>query len=136
VSFDRLPIPEDEMGFAEISVYKLIEALDRVLKALEPKLLHEVVRDRISISDAIHAIADRLRAGGPLTFFALFEGARTRQAVIATFLAMLEMARLRLIRMHQEHGSDEIIVSPKGEALSAVGTSPEVAKSEVDGEYK
>ena len=46
----------------EISVFKLIEALDRVLKALEPEVQHEVVRDRVSLSDAIQRIAERLRA--------------------------------------------------------------------------
>jgi segregation and condensation protein A len=129
VSFERVPIPDDEIGFAEISVYKLIEALDRVLKALEPKFQHEVVRDRISISDAIHKLADRLRAEGRVSFFSLFEGARVRQQVIITFLAILEMCKLKLIRVYQEEGQDEIVVSAKGDALANLTT-------EVEDEYK
>jgi segregation and condensation protein A len=130
VAMERLPIPDDEIGLAEISVFKLIEALDRVLKALEPKFQHEVVLDRISISDAIHRIAERLRVSGPVSFFALFETARTRQAVIATFLAMLEMAKLRLIRIYQdESAGQDIVVSPRGEALTQL-TTTEVDESE------
>jgi segregation and condensation protein A len=122
VALNRLPIPEEEIGLAEISIYKLIEALDRVLKNLEPKLQHEVVRERLSISDAIHRIAERLRADGRLEFFQLFEGQRVRSQVIITFLAILEMCKLKLIRVYQEEGAAEIIVSPKGTALDSLPT--------------
>lgn len=123
VRVERLPIPDDEIGLAEISVFKLIQALDRVLKALEPKLQHEVIRERVSLSDAIHRIADRLKGGAPVSFFALFEGHRTRQQVIVTFLAILEMCKLKLIRVYQEEVHAEIVVSQKGGALSGVGAT-------------
>ena len=94
------------------------EALDRVLKSLEPKLIHEIVRDRLSLSDAIHAIADKLRVGGPVKFLDLFTGQRSRSAVVVTFLALLEMAKLKLIRIFQAEGEAEILVQGKGEALT------------------
>ena len=61
--------------------YKLIEALDRVLKALEPKVQHEVVRERLSLSAAIqrHRRA-AARPASRMTFLELFEGRRTRAA--------------------------------------------------------
>jgi segregation and condensation protein A len=120
VSNDRVALDPEEIGFKEISVYKLIEALDRVLKSLEPRLVHEVMRDRLSLSDAIHAIADKLRAAGPVKFLDLFTGQRTRSAVVVTFLALLEMAKLRLIRIFQAEGEAEILVQAKGEALTTV----------------
>ena len=89
---------------------------------------HEVVRERVSLSDAIHRIADRVRAEGRLSFFALFEGMRQRQQIVITFLAMLEMCKLRLIRVYQEEGQDEIVISARGEALANL--SPEVDESE------
>ena len=131
VSVDRLPIPDDEIGLAELSVYKLIEALDRVLKALDPKDRYEVVRERISISDAIHILVERLRKEPRLSFFSLFEGQRTRQKVISTFLAILEMCKLKLIRVSQEEGQDDIFVSAKGDALNTL-TATEVG----DHDYK
>ncbi|HEY8207704.1 MAG TPA: segregation/condensation protein A [Myxococcaceae bacterium] len=114
-----IPLEEGELGVKEISVFKLIEALDRVLKAASPDVQHEVVRDRISLSDAIHRIAERLRAEGQVGFFSLFEGQRQRQQIVITFLALLEMAKLRLVRIFQEEG-EEIVIRARGDALADV----------------
>lgn len=128
VEMEKVAIPEGEVGLVEISVYKLIEALDRVLKNAAPEYQHEVVRERVSLSDAIHRIADRLRADGRISFFALFEGVRQRQQIVITFLAILEMCKLRLIRVYQEEGQDDILLSARGEALANV--APEVDERE------
>ncbi len=124
VRVDRLPLDPEEVGFQEISVFKLIEALDRVLKALEPKFQHEIVRDRLSLSDAIHKLADRLRGGHRMAFTELFEGHRTRSAVIITFLAILEMAKLRLIRVFQGDDLGDLFVAARGDALVGLGEKP------------
>lgn len=118
VPVELIPIPDDEVGLVEVSVYKLIEALDRVLQAAAPKFQHEVVREKFSITAAIQEIADKLRGQEKLSFFALFEGMRTRQRIVTTFLAMLEMVKLKLIRVYQEEGSEEILLSPRGDALA------------------
>jgi segregation and condensation protein A len=125
VRVDRVPLDTDEIGFQEISVFKLIEALDRVLKALEPKLQHEIVRDRLSLSDAIHKLSDKLRGNGRVAFTALFEGARSRSQVIITFLALLEMCKLRLIRVFQsESDSDDLFLAAREGALDALTDTP------------
>jgi segregation and condensation protein A len=129
VELERVPLAEDELGLVEVSVFKLIEALERVLKNASPEFQHEVVLDRVTISESIHRIADRLRVGGRVTFYALFEGQRSRQRVVVTFLALLEMCKLRLIRVVQEEGGD-ILVSARGNALS------DVSPGEVQDEYK
>ena len=132
VQLARLPLEADEIGLQEISVFKLIEALDRVLKALEPKLQHEVVRDRLSLTSAIHQLADKLRSGERVSFIALFEGLRTRSNVVITFIALLEMAKLRLIRLGMTE-TDDIWVSGKPEALTGFGDE---STKELDREYQ
>lgn len=124
VRMDKLPLDAEEVGFQEISVFKLIEALDRVLKALEPKFQHEIVRDRLSLSDAIHKLADKLKGGHRVAFTALFEGHRTRSQVIITFLAVLEMCKLRLIRVFQSDDLGDIFVAARGDALAQLGEQP------------
>ncbi|MBL8954116.1 MAG: segregation/condensation protein A [Myxococcaceae bacterium] len=121
VRVDKLPLDPEEVGFQEISVFKLIEALDRVLKALEPKFQHEIVRDRLSLSDAIHKLADKLKSGQRTSFVSLFEGHRTRSQVIITFLAVLEMAKLRLIRVFQGDDEGDLFVAARGDALVGLG---------------
>lgn len=129
VQLEAIPIPEEEVGLMEISIYKLIEALDRVIQNAAPAFQHEVVRERVSLSEAIRRIADTLREKGPVSFFSMFEGQRVRQQIVITFLAMLEMCKLRIIRIFQGEGDNDILISPKGDALESF-SAPEVDESE------
>ncbi len=117
------PAPaEGPEGLADVSVFKLIEALDRALAHARPDATHEVETDRLTISDAIARVADVLRLRRRATFEELLAGPETRRndrpAVISTFLAILEMAKLKLIRIyqapHDEGGSGaEILVEAR-----------------------
>jgi segregation and condensation protein A len=100
------PAPADgPEGLADVSVFKLIEALDRALANARPEHAHEVVTDRLTISDAISRVAEVLRLRRRATFEELLAGPseqrHARPEVIATFLAILEMAKLKLIRIYQ-----------------------------------
>ncbi|HET6923360.1 MAG TPA: segregation/condensation protein A [Anaeromyxobacteraceae bacterium] len=114
-----LPQPEGPDGLAEVSVFKLIEALDRALRAARPEVGHEVVADRLSVADAISRVAEALRLRRRVSFAEILAGSgrHGRAGIIATFLAVLEMARLRLLRLFQARGQDgaageEIAVEP------------------------
>lgn len=140
VAVEEVPLEDEEVGLQEISIYKLIEALDRVLAALEPKKQHEVTREHLSLSVAMYRIADKIRAEGKghaVIFFGLFEGARVRSDLVITFLALLEMCKLKLVRVFQAEGSEDILISEKGDALAEFGTEGGVAPSEeIDREYE
>ncbi len=105
------PVPEASgpENLAEISVFKLIEALDRALRAARLQADHEVVADRLSITDAIGRVAEALRVRPRVAFAELLAGSgrNGRPAIVATFLAVLEMARLRLVRLFQAPAQDE-----------------------------
>ncbi|MCY1023316.1 segregation and condensation protein A [Pyxidicoccus sp. MSG2] len=128
VPVEAVPIPEEEVGLQEFSVLKLIEALDRVLERLTPKLQHEVVRERVTLSEAILRIIERLRPHGQVLFESLFneQETRTRQEVVITFLAILEMVKRRLIRVVQDEPLGPILLLPNGDALE------KLAPTEVD----
>ncbi|AKF81630.1 condensin subunit ScpA [Myxococcus fulvus] len=128
VPVEAVPIPEEEVGLQEFSVLKLIEALDRVLERLTPKVQHEVVRERITLSEAILRIVGRLRPNGQVLFESLFteEDTPTRQEIVVTFLAILEMVKRRLIRVVQDEPLGPILLLPNGDALERL------APTEVD----
>lgn len=101
---ERPATPEGPEGLADVSVFKLIEALDRALAKAHPAKAHEVATDRLTISDAIARVADVLRLQRRATFEELLAGPERRNdraAVIATFLALLEMTKLKLVRIFQ-----------------------------------
>jgi segregation and condensation protein A len=104
---------------AEVSVFQLIEALGGVLDRAKIKLTHDVVVDRISIADRIGQLVDRLEQEGAFTFESCFLDAATeaepaqvtRHHLVITFLAILEMTRLKMIRLHQPESSASIFIT-------------------------
>ena len=112
------PAPDEGLGLVEIDIYRLIQALDGVLKRIGPELRHDVVRDRTSVSDAIHSLLERLEHGGAAAFQSLFQRFSSRSQVVVTFLAVLEMCRLRLIRICQAPGDGELMITATGSELS------------------
>jgi segregation and condensation protein A len=128
---EELPLSQEEVRFLqspEVSVYRLIESLARVLKRRKIEIPHEVFVERLSIGDRIAVIADRLRAEERIAFTSLFadllDGDRHR--VVPTFLALLEMAKLKLLRIHQADQHGEIYLS-RTEALLLAGAAEGVA---------
>jgi segregation and condensation protein A len=112
------PEAPGEAELAEVSVFRLLEAFDRVLKVQKIAAPHEIQLDRVSIGEAIAGIAARLGVGKRLPFAKLFvaEAGRPleRHRLVITFLAVLEMTRLRLIRVVQENEDDLVLVGTEG----------------------
>jgi segregation and condensation protein A len=105
----RPPQAEGPDGLAEVSVFQLIEALDRALANVKPESLHEVEADRLSITDAISRVAEVLRLRRRVSFVELLlaAGGSGRSALISAFLAILEMAKLRLLRVVQAPAAED-----------------------------
>jgi segregation and condensation protein A len=86
---------------AEVPLYSLVEAFQHVLAKSKVKLTHDVVADRISITDRIHELADLIGARKRILFEDMFQGAVTKFDLVITFLACLEMTRLKMTRLYQ-----------------------------------
>jgi segregation and condensation protein A len=89
---------------AEVPLFSLVEAFQRVLARAKVKIAHDVVPDRISITDRIHEVYDFLNARRRAEFDELFQmqgESVTRFDLVVTFLALLEMTRLRMMRLYQ-----------------------------------
>jgi segregation and condensation protein A len=86
---------------AEIPIYALVDAFQRVLDRSKIQLSHDVVADRISISDRITELSDLLAIRKRVQFEELFDGQASKGDLVITFLALLEMAKLRMMRLLQ-----------------------------------
>ncbi len=113
---------------AQFPVHKLIEALDRLMRAAKVKITHNVLIDRLSVSQRIGELTDRLEEEGSFTFTSMFRFARPgvemtaaeiRHEAVVTLLAILEMAKLRLIAIRQDDGDDEIMIARATDDLRA-----------------
>ncbi|HUT52084.1 MAG TPA: segregation/condensation protein A [bacterium] len=90
------------MTFAEVGVFELLEAFKEVMDRAKVTNWHEVTMERISIMDRINDILALLRDVDSLAFDQLFTSVTDKAMIIATFLALLELIRLRVIKAHQE----------------------------------
>jgi segregation and condensation protein A len=96
--------------FRELSVFELLTALRRVLDRLPKDEFHEVTLERITVREKMTLLLDRLHAQGQVCFESLFSDARTRMEVVVTFLAMLELVKMRAIRIVQESLQGPIVI--------------------------
>ena len=86
---------------AEVPLYAIVEAFQRVLSRSKVKLSHDVVADRITISDRIIELTELIMVRRRALFEDLFQGMTSRFDLVITFLALLEMTRLRLTTLVQ-----------------------------------
>ena len=113
-------------AFRELSVFELLTALRRVLERLPKDEFHEVTLEKITVREKMTLVLERLRVDGQVMFESLFTDARTRMAVIVTFLAMLELVKIRAIRIFQDRLDGPIII----EAAVGVEQAAEVIAKE------
>ncbi len=92
------------------------------------KVSHNVVIDRLTLSQKIAELTDRLEKEVRFPFTSMFSFLRdgsprtlaeVRHEAVVTFLALLEMAKLRLIQITQVEGDEEITIERAGEDLRA-----------------
>ena len=94
-------LPEEEIAITELSMADLITAFKDVLSRMPSGEVHEVFVERITIADAISYILDRIKAEGSVKFESIVSQCKTRNEVISFFLGILELVRLKTIRVYQ-----------------------------------
>jgi segregation and condensation protein A len=130
---------------AQVPLFSLVEAFQSVLETSKVKLSHDIVHERITLADRINELVDVLRVKRRVEFKELFTGMTTRFELVITFLALLEMTRLRMTRLFQENFDSGIFVefaaqqqvddeteNLEGEPVEAAGEEPAGEEPPVD----
>jgi segregation and condensation protein A len=110
--FTRTSVLELDSGekFFEASLFDLITALTRVLKDVPKEIFQEIVKDEFTVEQKVHDLLHMLVERQVLHLSELFAKAKNRLEIIATFLAVLELIRLKEIIVVQKKGFGEIEV--------------------------
>jgi segregation and condensation protein A len=104
-------VPEEER--IEVNLLELLEAFRQVLERVKTETVHEVILEHLSVEDKIQEILTLLeRENRSLTFHRLFPEQASRRVVIITFLAILELVKMKRIRIFQLAPFETIRVSP------------------------
>jgi len=102
-----------------VPLFALVDAFQRVLDRAKITLTHDVALDRVTITERIAELSDLLAGRGRVAFEEIFESSATKFELVITFLALLEMARLKMTRLHQAEALGplhiELAVAPSPE---------------------
>ena len=108
--------PDDPgLVLQDVSLFDLIAAFNDVLKSAKPEEIGEIYGDAFTVADKIDAVLHAVREKGELSFRGLFKNGAARGEIICTFLAILELLRLRQVRVTQDEAFSEIIVAAGAE---------------------
>lgn len=92
---------EETFDLGNVSLYDLLDVLKSVFARIPEKHSLDILVEELSVQDRMDLILDGLERHENVTFTSLFEKDGTRLAVIVTFLALLELVRLKQIRIIQ-----------------------------------
>jgi len=106
----REPEAQGPAPLAPVEIWQLLDAFARVLSRAKVDLDHEVSFDRMTITERITQLCDQLAVRRSCRFDELFDGERTKFDLIITFLALLEMTRLKMTRLYQADPLADIFV--------------------------
>lgn len=91
-------------------VSQLMVAFSEILKKLPKEIYHEVSVDRVGLAERITQLIDRLNEKSTLLLSEILPKDLTRFDIVITFLSLLEMARMKMIRVHQEGEFGQIAI--------------------------
>ena len=92
---------EAEEGLVELNVFDLVAAFQKIVSNMRKEDILEIDVEKMSLSERINEIMERLNEEKDLTFADLMGEAPSRKRIIYTFLAVLELMKIRLVKAFQ-----------------------------------
>ena len=125
------PVETDETLLDNVTLFDLVDALKGIIDRNPGRKLIEIIPDNLTVRERMNVILEMLEGKDSVSFVSLFEESCHRLVVIVTFLAMLELIRLRVARVFQGETFGPILVS---RAFSLVPDPAEL--DEADSEWR
>ena len=122
---------EEDLPLEHVSLFDLVDALKEVLERNPDSKFIEIAPDNLTVRERMNRILETLEGKDSVTFAALFDESNHRMVVVVTFLALLELMRLRVARVFQAETFGPILVS---RMFSLVPDPAELG--DIDGEWR
>lgn len=96
-----IPIDEEEMLPGGANVFDLLKAFQKIVSEKKTNESYELKVTDVSVPEKLDQLLEILNASESVTFFSLFTVLNTKAEIVATFLGLLELIRLKLVRIQQ-----------------------------------
>jgi len=94
-------IPDEDELLIEVSIFDLLSAFKNVVKNIKGSDTYEISVDEVSVTERINYIMEALGNSSYILFESLFSDMTRKMELVATFLALLELIRLKLVKIQQ-----------------------------------
>jgi segregation and condensation protein A len=101
---------EDEEFLKDVSLFDLLTAFKRALEGARETVYHEIETQNYKVEDEMENILNRLKFKRKFSFNEIIDSYFEKARIIVAFLALLELARLKKIRISQEEVFGELII--------------------------
>lgn len=104
-------IPAEKEVYFEASIFDLINAFSRALEEIPKDIFYEVVKDEFTIEEKVHQLLHLLLVHASLSIVELFRNSKNKLEMIVTFLAILELIRMKEVVARQKELFGEIEIT-------------------------
>src|SRR6266540_538663 len=108
---DLSPEEDEDDTILDLTLFDLVDAFQDIIQRTPVKALVEVTADHLTVKDRMNHILERLESESAVAFETLFHPEEGRMVVIVTFLGLLELIRIKLVRAYQSEAFGSILVS-------------------------
>jgi segregation and condensation protein A len=101
-----------EMLSSDTDLYDLLGAYNRVLRryALHKPMMTKIEQQQVTIEDRIREISVLIKEKRRITFDELFTSVNSKEFIVVTFMAILELSKEKVIKIQQEDLYEEIYI--------------------------
>ncbi len=99
---------DEDSETIQVGLFELIDAFQKILQRVSKDHNVELEADEVTVKDRMNDLIRAIEDRGSITFTELFERKPEKRFVIVTFLALLELMKLNLIRVAQSARSGVI----------------------------
>ncbi|UCC95514.1 MAG: segregation/condensation protein A [Candidatus Omnitrophota bacterium] len=114
------PAGEEKEVYLEASIFDLISAFKSALKEVPKDIFFEVINDEFTVEEKIHDLLHLLVVKDRMSLNELFSTAKSKLEIVVTFLAILELIRLREIVAVQEQLFDPILIARRENVFTSL----------------
>ena len=102
---------EDKKGVVAVTLFDLLKAFAEVVKRFEAQGAIEFDQEEVTIEQKLAELRRLLMVHDSMTFSSFFDRVPSKQHLIVTFLALLELVRLHEILLSQKNAFEEIHIT-------------------------
>ena len=120
-----------DVGMQDVGIFDLVRALNEALERVPDEELQEIFAEEYTVGDKVDDLLSRTAGGKSISLGRLFIGMRSRQEIVCTFLAVLELIKLNRLTARQDSHFDEIVIEQVNAEETSVWPNEEEPPGEV-----